>query len=177
MVQIWQNNWWQWLTCKNPWKTIGYNGFFSKTIDHSIVLKKWPSLWSMLCGIPHNTDDIVWNVQPGPTYMATQYMASVVGKYQVRRLWPLLTSLTTVLHLAPYILLLTSYSLHLASHILLLTNCLTSYSCISQILIANHSSALLTGNHGYITGSIHSVCRNRVTQECKQRKFSGSSLY
>ena len=40
----------------------------------------------MLCGIQHNTDDLVRNVQPGPTYMATQSVASVVGKYQVRRL-------------------------------------------------------------------------------------------
>ena len=29
-------------------KTIAYNGFFSETIDHSIVLKKWPSLWSII---------------------------------------------------------------------------------------------------------------------------------
>ena len=52
-----KNHWYQWfkfdkIIDDNGWivkileKTIGYNGFFSKTIDHSIVLKKWPSLWS-----------------------------------------------------------------------------------------------------------------------------------
>ena len=54
-----KNHWYQWfkfdkIIDDNGWivkileKTIGYNGFFSKTINHSIVLKKWPLLWSSL---------------------------------------------------------------------------------------------------------------------------------
>ena len=47
-----QNHWFNgngWIV-KILQKTIGYNGFFSKTIDHSIALKKTPSLWSILIG-------------------------------------------------------------------------------------------------------------------------------
>ena len=54
-----EKHWYQWFKLEkiidnNGWivkilqKTIGYNGangFFSKTIDHSITLKKTPSLW------------------------------------------------------------------------------------------------------------------------------------
>ena len=36
---------------RNHWKTINYNGTLTKTIDHSIVLKIWPSLWSTLSNI------------------------------------------------------------------------------------------------------------------------------
>ena len=32
---------------KNHWKTIDYNGTLTKTINYSIVLKIWPSLWSI----------------------------------------------------------------------------------------------------------------------------------
>ena len=32
--------------CQNHWKTIDGNGGLKKNINHSIVLKNWPSLWS-----------------------------------------------------------------------------------------------------------------------------------
>ena len=36
MVRLWENH----------WKPIDSNGTLTKTIEHSIVLKNWPSLWS-----------------------------------------------------------------------------------------------------------------------------------
>ena len=37
--------------CQNHWKTIDGNGGLKKNINHSIALKNWPSLWSMvMCG-------------------------------------------------------------------------------------------------------------------------------
>ena len=86
-----KNHWYQWLKFDkiiddNGWivkihkKTIDYNGFFSKTIDHSIILKKWPSLWSS----PHHH---VLENSSSPTPRLLQPGLTRLSSFKVSQLW------------------------------------------------------------------------------------------
>ena len=71
MVQIWQNNWWQWLNCKNPWKNYWLHWFLLK--DHrpfhrlkkmTIAMVYFTSIKNSMKGQPYEADRPSPSVEP-----------------------------------------------------------------------------------------------------------------